>query len=285
MVTLTGVAAGLGVILVMLVYLLLTRKPLWSTAGLTAADHAAMKQMSLWKAASPWLALTFFAVLVNAPFLPFFDLTFKTWAMPLEIIPGAPEKVRLFWQAYFWILVSTLVTLPLFKPSRSQLTVSLQKWLKRAPRPMLASAIFFAIAFLINHSGKGLDWTLANPQNNIVVILAEASTQAFGRFYPFVAPFLGLLGGFVSGSEASSIAMFTNLHLSIAEKIGAVGLIIAAASGIGGGLASVISPAKLQNASAAIDRIGEESAVLRVTFVISMVITTVAALMTLLWAF
>jgi len=79
--------------------------------------------------------------------------------------------------------------------------------------------------------------------------------------------------------------MFTNLHLSIAEKIGAVGLIIAAASGIGGGLASVISPAKLQNASAAIDRIGEESAVLRVTFVISMVITTVAALMTLLWAF
>jgi len=285
MVTLTGIAAGLGVILVMLVYLLLTRKPLWSLAGLTVADQAAIRHMPLWKAASPWLALTFFAVLVNAPFLPFFDLTFKTWAMPLEIIPGAPEKLRLFWQAYFWILVSTLVTLPLFKPSRSQLTVSLQKWLKRAPRPMLASAIFFAIAFLINHSGKGLDWTLANPQNNMVVILAEASTSAFGRFYPFVAPFLGLLGGFVSGSEASSIAMFTTLHLSTAEKIGAAGLLIAAASGIGGGLASVISPAKLQNASAAIDRIGEESAVLRVTFVISMVITTVAALMTLLWAF
>jgi lactate permease len=61
--------------------------------------------------------------------------------------------------------------------------------------------------------------------------------------------------------------------------------VVAAASGIGGGLASVISPAKLQNAAAAIDRIGEEGGVLRVTFVISLVITLVCAVMTLLWGF
>jgi lactate permease len=159
-----------------------------------------------------------------------------------------------------------------------------QKWIKRAPRPMAASAVFFAIAYIINHSGKGLDWTLADPNNNMVVVLANVSTAVFGKAYPFIAPFLGLLGGFVSGSETSSIAMFTALHLSIAEKIGAVGLVIAAVSGIGGGLASVISPAKLQNASAAIDRIGEEASVLRVTFVISLIITTIAAIMTLFWA-
>ena len=284
MVTLTGVAAGLGVTLVMLVYLLATRKPLWDKSVQNDSDRLAEKRISFWKAISPWLILTGFAVLVNAPFLPFFDLTFTQWAMPLEVIPGAPEKVRLFWQAYFWILVSTLLALPFLKTDRAQLRVSLQKWIKRAPRPMLASAIFFAIAFIINHSGKGVDWTLSDPHNNMVVVLANASTAAFGKTYPFIAPFLGLLGGFVSGSETSSIAMFTNLHLSIAEKIGAAGLVIAAASGIGGGLASVISPAKLQNASAAIDRIGEEASVLRVTFVISLIITAVAAVMTLLWA-
>ena len=149
---------------------------------------------------------------------------------------------------------------------------------------MLASAIFFAIAYIINHSGKGLDWSLVEPNNNMVVVLANASTALFGKSYPFIAPFLGLLGGFVSGSETSSIAMFTALHLSTAEKIGAAGLLIAAVSGIGGGLASVISPAKLQNAAAAIDRIGEEAGVLRVTFIIALIITAVAAIMTLLWA-
>jgi lactate permease len=206
-------------------------------------------------------------------------------AMPLEVIPGAPEKVRLFWQAYFWILVSTLLALPFLKPTRAQLGASLRKWLKRAPRPVLAAAVFFAIAYVINHSGKGADWQLVDPNHNMVHVVAGASAATFGRLYPLAAPFLGLLGGFVSGSETSSIAMLTALHLSTAEKIGAVGLLVAAASGVGGGLASVISPAKLQNASASIDRIGEEAQVIRTTFVVSLVITAVCALMALLWAF
>jgi lactate permease len=96
---------------------------------------------------------------------------------------------------------------------------------------------------------------------------------------------MGLFGGFISGSETSSIAMLTALHLSTAEKIGAVGLVVAAASGIGGGLASVISPAKLQNAAASIDKIGEETKVIPIAAIISVIITLVVALMTLYWAF
>lgn len=285
LVPLTGVAAGLGVVIIMLIYLLVTRKPLKDRAALTESDLAAERRIPLWAALSPWLMLVVFAILVNLPSLPFYELTFKTLAMPMEIIPGAPEKVRLFWQAYFWILVSTLLALPFLKPTRQQLGDSLKKWLKRAPRPMLASAVFFAIAYLMNHSGKGLDWALADPSHNMIAVLANASSAAFGRFYPLAAPYLGLLAGFVSGSEASAIAMLTNLHLATAEQIGALGLLIAAVSGIGGGLASVISPAKLQNAAAAIGKIGEESTVLRVTFVISLVITAVAALMAMVWAF
>lgn len=285
MVTLTGVAAGLAVIVVMLIYLKIVGKPLIDRNALGEDDLAAERKMTLITAISPWIILTVFSLLINAPFLPFFDLTFQQWAMPVEIIPGAPERIRLFWQAYFWILVSTLLALPFLKPTQTQLRTSVRKWLKRAPRPVLAAAVFFAIAFVINHSGKGLNWELAVPTNNMVYILASASATAFGRYYPLVAPFLGLLGGFVSGSETSSIAMLTTLHLSTAEQIGAAGLVIAAASGIGGGLASVISPAKLQNAAASIDRIGEEAHVIRTTFVISVIITAVCAVMTQLWAF
>ena len=217
-------------------------------------------------AISPWIILTGLALLVNAPFLPLFELVFNRWSMPVEIIPGFPEKIRFFWQAYFWILVSTVLALPFLKVNKTVLKISLQKWLKRAPRPMLASAVFFAIAFLINHSGKNAAWELINPANNMVYVIADAASNLLGGLYPAVAPFLGLFSGFISGSETSAIAMLTDIHLSTAEKIGAGGLIIAAASGIGGGLASVISPAKLQNAAASIDRIGEESQVIRVTF-------------------
>ena len=285
LVTLTGIAAGLAVVVVMLVFLKVTGNPLRDRTVLGEGDLAAEQHMSLWAAISPWLLLTIFALLVNAPFLPFFDLTFRKLALPLELIPGAPEKLRVFWQAYFWILVSTLLALPFLKPTRAQLDTSLRKWLKRAPRPVLAAAIFFAIAFVMNHSGKGTDWVLAEPGNNMIQVLAVAAAAVFGQLYPLIAPFLGLLGGFVSGSETSSIAMLTDLHLQTAERIGANGLLVAAASGIGGGLASAISPAKLQNASASIDRIGEESQVIRKTIMIALAITAVCAVMALLWAY
>jgi len=284
LVTLTGIAAGLGVIAVMLIYLKLTGQTLIDRSLLTKNDQSAETSLSLPAAISPWIFLTFFALLVNAPFLPFFDLVFNRWIMPITIIPGSPEKLRIFWQAYFWILVSTIIALPWLRINKNTLKISLKRWLKRAPRPMLASAVFFSIAFIINHSGKNVDWQLLEPANNMVFVIANAASQAFGGFYPFVAPFLGLLSGFISGSETSAIAMLTNIHLSTADKIGVAGLLIAAASGIGGGLASVISPAKLQNAAASIDRIGEESQVIRVTFVISLIITTIAAIMTILWA-
>jgi lactate permease len=241
--------------------------------------------MSLGRAISPWLLLIVFSFLINMPQLPFYELTFKRLAMPIEIIAGRPEKVRLFWQAYFWILVSTLLALPFMRTTREQLHVSVRKWSRRAPRPVLSAAVFFALAYVLNHSGKGLDWKLAVPEQNMIVLIATASASLFQQVYPAVAPFLGLLGGFISGSEASSLAMLTRLHMSTAEKIGATGLVVAAASGIGGGLASVISPAKLQNAAAAIDRIGEEGKVIPVCFVISIVITTICALMTMVWAY
>jgi len=73
--------------------------------------------------------------------------------------------------------------------------------------------------------------------------------------------------------------------MSTAEQIGAVGLLVSAASGIGGGLASVISPANCRTPPQPSTALGEEAGVLRVTFVISVVITAVCAILALIWAY
>jgi lactate permease len=285
LITITGIVAGSGVILVMLVFLLVSRKPLMDRGKMDESDRSAERKLSLLAAISPWLILTGTSLLINAPFLPLFNLTFYRYSMPIELIPGSPEKIRLFWQAYFWIAISTILSFPILKATSSQIKVSFTKWLKRAPRPVFSAAIFFAIAYLINNSGKDGSWQLIDPNFNIVTLLAHASSSAFGHFYPILTPFLGLFAGFISGSETSAIAMLTKLHISTAQEIGAIGLLIAAASGIGGGLASVISPAKLQNAAASIDRIGDETKVIRTTVMIALIITAVCALMTLIWAY
>ncbi|OIO02918.1 MAG: lactate permease [Desulfovibrionaceae bacterium CG1_02_65_16] len=285
LVTITGIAAGLGVILALVVYVKLTGKPLSDRATLSDKDLAAEARISLPRALSPWILLTVFSLILNAPFLPFFKLTFVDLAMPLEIIPGSPEKLRVLWQAYFWVVVCTFLALPIMRATGEQLRRGLKTSAKRAMRPIMSASVFFAIAYVMNNSGKGLDWKLAEPTHNMIYVMADASALAFGRFYAAVAPFLGLLGGFISGSETSSIAMLTKLHLSTADKIGATGVVVAAGSAIGGGLASVISPAKLQNAASSIDKIGEASTAIRPAFVVSMLITAVCAVMTMYWAY
>ena len=226
-----------------------------------------------------------FSVILNSPSLPFFNITFKQWAMPLEIIPKKPEMVRLFWQAYFWVLVCTFLALPIMRATKEQVVRGLKTSAKRAGRPIMSASVFFAIAYVMNNSGRDADWQLISPTSNMITVMAGASAAAFGKFYAAVAPFLGLLGGFISGSETSSIAMLTKLHLSTAEQIGASGAVIAAGSAIGGGLASVISPAKLQNAASSIDKIREASTAIRPAFVVSMLITAVCAAMTMYFAY
>jgi lactate permease len=288
LVTITGIAAGLGVIVVLVLYVKLTGNTLQDRSLLNEKDLAAEERLSLLRAASPWILLTVFSLILNSPGLPFFKMTFVDYAMPLNIIPGSPEKLRLFWQAYFWVVVCTFLALPIMRATREQVVRGLKTSGKRAFRPIMSASVFFAIAYIMQHSGKGLDWKLAVPANNMIFVMADASAATFGKFYAAFAPFLGLLGGFISGSETSSIAMLTKLHLTTAERIGASvtgGLIIAAASGIGGGLASVISPAKLQNAASSIDKIREASVAIRPAFVISMLITGVVSVMTMFFVF
>ena len=69
-----------------------------------------------------------------------------------------------------------------------------------------------------------------------------------------------------------------------ANQIGANGLLIAAAGGIGGGLASVLGPAKLMAASVTIDRLGEENAVLRASIPLSLFLTGIVSILCLIWA-
>jgi lactate permease len=193
------------------------------------------------------------------------------------------------------MLISTVVSMPFLKTDREVLKRTSSSFLKRAPRPVLAAAIFFAMAEVMNFSGWVIDssgvWlnptNLANgldPTNNMIFLLASL-TAGLGLLYPLLAPFMGLLGGFISGSETSAIAMFTKYHVETSNLIGASSIHVAASNGIGGGLASVLSPAKIQNAAAVIDEIGIEGEVIRYGLVVAVLMTFVTAMMTLLWAF
>ncbi|MHA2044961.1 MAG: L-lactate permease [Candidatus Thorarchaeota archaeon] len=293
--TLTNVFAGAAVLLILFIYTRAKGKPLINRTSLDDKDHAVEQGMSLRRASIPWVVLVVLSLVTNM--IPqVFQFLFVDLAFPVQIgaYPGA-INTRFLWNAYTLMLISTLVSMPFLRTDRDVLKRTFTSFKKRAPRPVLAAAIFFAMAEVMNFSGWVVNsegtWlnptNLANgldPTNNMIFLLASA-TAGLGLLYPMLAPFLGLLGGFISGSETSAIAMFTKYHVETSNLISANSIVIAASSGIGGGLASVLSPAKIQNAAAVIDEIGIEGQVIRYGLVVAVLMTLVTAILTLLWAF
>ncbi|MDD2554697.1 MAG: L-lactate permease [Desulfotomaculaceae bacterium] len=283
-VVLTGVVAGFMTILVMLLYLKLLGKPIIDRSILSEEDLSVEKNMRLTTALSPWLILIAVLFFINY-FLPLRELLFTSLAMPVSIIPGQTVLTRMLWNAYTWVLISTIVAAIWLRPTAKQVGSVLGKWLKRAPRPTFSAAIFFAIAFVMNNSGMQAGvWQPVEDETNMIWVLSHASALAFGGAYPFISSYLGLFGGFVSGSEASTIAMFAKYHISTSKILHVNALVVTAATAIGGGLASVISPAKLQNAAATIDALGIESEVIKTTIVLSLIMTFFAGVLAMLFA-
>ncbi|NLJ75640.1 MAG: L-lactate permease [Peptococcaceae bacterium] len=283
-VVLTGVVAGFMTILAMLLYLKLLGRPIIDRSILSAEDLTVEKNMGLATALSPWFILVAVLFFINY-FPPLKELFFTGLAMPVSIIPGQQILTRVVWNAYTWVLISTIVAAIWLRPSAMQVGNILSKWLKRAPRPTFAAAIFFAIAFVMNNSGMQAGvWQPVGDETNMIWVLAHASILAFGGAYPFISSYLGLFGGFVSGSEASTIAMFAKYHIVTSKILQVNSLVVTAVTAIGGGLASVISPAKLQNAAATIDALGIESEVIKTAIVLSMVITFFAGVTAMLFA-
>lgn len=285
LVVLTGVIAGMAVIASMAGLLLLSGKKLMDRSRLTPDDVKVESSFELWRALTPWLFLVGLILALNVP-KESFDYLYRSLKMPIEGLTadGKSLDTRALWQAYTWILVSTLLSIPFIRPTGAQISASLNTWLKRAPRPVFAAAVFFSIGEIMNMSGFDME-NQKFVTSSMIKVLSDYSAYFFADYYGVVVSFIGLFGGFITGSEASTIAMFAKYTLSTGQNLGLplIGLIVITAGlAFGGGLASVISPAKLQNAAAAIDRIGEESGVMRLAFVFSLTLTSITALFVVL---
>jgi len=286
LVVLTGVLCGLAVILAMIIYLKATGRKLIDKSLLSAEELAYEKSYPLWRALSPWLILVVLIVALNVP-QDAFNYLYRELRLPINGLTanGAPLETRALWQAYTWIFASVILSIPFIRPSSAQLKDSLSVWCKRAPRPVFSAAIFFAIGEIMNMSGFSMETkTFAVP--SMIKVLADYSAQYFSDSYGAVVAYIGLFGGFITGSEASTVAMFGKYTLTTARNLNmdSYGMILLMAGlAFGGGLASVISPAKLQNAAASIDKLGAENQVIRTAFVFSLLLTTVTSLFVLLF--
>ena len=282
-VMLIGVLAGLVSMLVLYILRNLTARP--------ASVSETINRVETLRALSPWLILISLALVVSIPQV-------TSWLRLLDgpalWIFDKPLDFDAFAQVYTWIFAATVLSLPILKPTGEQLRKTIDLWLRRIWQPFVAYALFFGVAYVMAWSamdlanGKIVPTTVfaAMNMNNIVGLTFAA---VFGSMFVFVAPWLGLFGAVVGGSEASSNVMFFPIQHKAMESIGLTGagedssafMTIYGSHANGGGIASAITPSKINNAAATIGADAKlESEIMRSHVPIVLVITFIVGLLT-----
>jgi lactate permease len=93
--------------------------------------------------------------------------------------------------------------------------------------------------------------------------LLATGAAAFGGLYPAVAPVVGALGGWLTGSNAASNALFMPLQLEAARDMGLPETLTAAEQNVSGSHASLLAPQRVVLAATATGLLGREGDITR----------------------
>jgi lactate permease len=86
-----------------------------------------------------------------------------------------------------------------------------------------------------------------------------------GSIFPLLSPVLGWIGVFMTGSVVNNNALFAPIQASVAGQIGAKGSLLVAANVAGGVTAKIVSPQSIAIATAAVNEVGNESQLMKMT--------------------
>jgi lactate permease len=280
---LVGVFSGLVTILVLFALRACRRSRAPACTALPA-EPVDTDGIPLWKAAFPWILLVFFAVVISIPLIQGGLYSILGSAQKIPVVANKFVDLKLLNQAYFWVLVSTIISAPFLIRSQEEAGTIVRLWLNRAWSPTLAAMVFFAIAYVMDWSGQSvinntLMFAEGAAANNMNTVIGLSLALFFGVTFPVVSPTLGLLGAFISGSEASSNVMFYGILQKSTDVLSLNFLQVYAAHAVAGGVASGIAVAKIVNAVAVIDKLGIEGEVIRKVAPVAICLTLLTGLM------
>jgi lactate permease len=115
--------------------------------------------------------------------------------------------------------------------------------------------------------------------SSMTYVLAQGLSQLAGPLYPLVAPYIGLLGAFMTGSNTNSNVVFAPLQQQAAALLGMSALVILGAQTTGGALGSMIAPAKLIVGCSTAGLAGQEGSVLKKTLAPALIIAGVVGVL------
>ena len=195
-------------------------------------------------------------------------VTLKGWVTQA----GQGKTINVFGHGGALLLYATIIGFLVYRSKafykQQALKMILQKTVKNGVPTSLGIVSMVCFAMIMDHC-------------QMIYILAEGISRLFGSFYPFVSPWIGLLGAFMTGSNTNSNVVFGVLQQETAQMAGLSVSLILAAQTTGGALGSMIAPAKILVGCSTVGLSGKEGPVLKATLKYGLIITSIVGMLTM----
>ena len=169
-------------------------------------------------------------------------------------------------------MIATLLSAACLRMSPARFGRVLLAVVKQLLLPTATVSSVLAVAFVMNYCGA-----------TATLGLAFAAT---GRLFPFFSALLGWMGVFLTGSDTSSNALFGNLQVVTAQRLGFDPVLMAAANSSGGVMGKMISLQTIAIAAAATGlNAAEQVKLFRFTLKHSILLAMVVGGVALLYAY
>lgn len=203
---------------------------------------------------SPYLLVLF--LILATRFLPFLDfLNQYPFLLKKQFYAGPGGKPLVFQLATgsgSVLLVAAVLGGLLQKSSLKMLVIVFARTVKQLGKTIITVLSIVILAKVMGYSGM---------INTVAFTLAAVS----GSFYPVLAPLIGALGTFLTGSDTSSNVLFGNLQKQTAIQLNLNQEWITAANASGATAGKMISPQSISIATAATGLSGNEGKILNST--------------------
>jgi lactate permease len=175
-------------------------------------------------------------------------LPFTFVVISLVIYSLSPEKFRLTQGIY--ILVAAFLGGLLQKIKFLDLIREFGKTILKYRNPLITVCTVLALANIMRDA-------------RMIHQIAGYLVSVTGNNYPYVAPLVGALGGFVTGSGTSSSVLFGGLQYDTAQYLKYTPEWFAIANVMGAGIGKMICPQSIAIGAGAVSLLGQESEILK----------------------
>jgi lactate permease len=247
-----------------LAFALLWRR-LAGAARPTGEDAVATRPLLV--AAAPYLAIVAL-VLVTRLVPPVRDAT--DLALSFRLFDRFDGRIQLLRHPGTLLLASLVIGAAVQRVPPRDVVAALGAAARRLGPVVIALIAVLAVSRLMVHAG-------------MIEALATAAAGAAGPLWPLVAPLVGVLGTFVTGSATASNLLFTDLQAAAAAETGVAVPRALGAQGFGAAAGNMMAPMNVVAGAATVGLVGRDGEVLRQTVAICLLYTLCGGLLT--WLF